>query len=331
MFRMVNNSVIPTGIERKIRVSILQNNIKNESKKLIFSDIFIFFTFKTVLTKQLFRNTINYGVAIMIYEHLLNANKRFGTNPVDIVHFMFQCEPETIQSNVIIAPLWKPDLFSNYSDSITQELDDIFKIWTLSINDQKITYIVTGMGAPNVNETVLTLGCTPCRKIVFIGSVGGLDKNIGIGDIIIPEYSICGDGACRYLANKKLAENDSFGEKNYPNKELFDMIISKTKEITGKNDATYHVGKTYSTDTIIAQFAHIDEITGMGCNCIEMETAALFKSAEICNIKAGAVFCVSDNTVLKKSLFSGITKEENDYEEAVRRNVLTKIVVESFV
>jgi len=267
----------------------------------------------------------------MVYEHLLNANKRFGTNPADIVHFMFQCEPEMIQSNVIIAPLWKPELFSNYSESIIQELDDLFKIWTLSIDDFKITYIVTGMGAPNVNEVVLTLGCTPCRKIIFIGSVGGLDKNIGIGDIVIPEYSICGDGACRYLTNKKLTGNDLFGEKNYPNKELFDAIISKTREITKKNAVTYHIGKNYSTDTIIAQFAHIDEITGMGCNCIEMETAALFKSAEICNIKAGAVFCVSDNTVLKKSLFSGVTKEELEYEKDVRKNVLTKIVMESFL
>jgi len=267
----------------------------------------------------------------MIYEHLLNANKRFGTNPVDIVRFFFHCEPEAIQSNVIIAPLWKPELFSNYSKSITQELDDIFKIWTLSINDLKITYIVTGMGAPNVNEAVLTLGCTPCRKIIFIGSVGSLDKNIGIGDIIIPEYSICGDGACRYLTNKNLTRNDTFGEKNYPNKELFDKIISNTREITEKNDVAYHIGKNYSTDTIIAQFAHIDEIIGMGCNCIEMETAILFKSAEMCNIRAGAVFGVSDNTVLKKSLLSGITKEEMDYEESVRKNVLTKIVMESFL
>jgi len=84
-------------------------------------------------------------------------------------------------------------------------------------------------------------------------------------------------------------------------------------------------------DTIIAQFAHIDEIIGMGCNCIEMETSALFKSAEICSINAATVFSVSDNTILKKSLLSGMTEKEIDYEKNARRNTLTKIVIESFL
>ena len=105
----------------------------------------------------------------------------------------------------------------------------------------------------------------------------------------------------------------------------------KTKEIAGKNNVNYHMGKNFSIDTIIAQFAHIDEIIDMGCNCIEMETAALFKSAEICNISAGAVFSVSDNTIMKKSLLSGMTKDEKEYEKNVRKNVLTKIVIESFL
>jgi purine-nucleoside phosphorylase len=81
---------------------------------------------------------------------------------------------------------------------------------------------------------------------------------------------------------------------------------------------------------VIAQFAHIDEIIKMGCNCIEMETAALFKASEICDIKAGAVFSVSDNTIIKKSLLSGRTKEEMEYRRYVRKNILTKIVLESF-
>ena len=267
----------------------------------------------------------------MIFEHILCANKRFGTKSADIVNFVLNCEPEMINNNVIIAPLWKPELFSNYFDDINQNSDGIFKIWTLSKADLKISYIVTGMGAPNVNDVVLALGCTPCKKIIFIGSVGALDINMKIGDIVIPEYSISGDGSCRYLTNKKLTENDSFGERNYPNKEFFDKIVSKTKEITEKNSVYYHIGNNFCVDTIIAQFAHLDEIIDMGCNCVEMETSVFFKSTEICNIKGGAIFCVSDNTSKKKSLLSGITKEEIDYEKNIRKNILAKIVMESLL
>jgi len=191
--------------------------------------------------------------------------------------------------------------------------------------------IVTGVGAPKVIEVVLALGCTPCKNIIFIGSVGGLDTKFNIGDIIIPEFSVCGDGACRYLTNKKLSENDCFGEKYYPNAEMFEKIVTKTEKTFLENKFSWHIGKNYSVDTIIGQFAHINEIIGMGCNCIEMETAVLFKSAEICGIKAGAIFSVSDNTLQKKSLLSGRTKEERDYRKNVRDNILTKIVIECII
>jgi len=267
----------------------------------------------------------------MIYERILSANKRFGTNPIDIVHSSFQCEPEMIQKDVIIAPEWKPDLFADYADEINQVWDGMYKIWNLSVRKKTVTYIRTGIGAPNVLEAVLALGCTSCEKIIFIGSVGGLDEKIKIGDIVIPEYSICGDGSCRYLTDQGLAGNDCFGEKYYPNKGIYDKIISKTKKITKENNVDWHIGKNFSIDTVIAQFAHIDEILAMGCNCIEMETAALFKSAEICDIKACAIFNVSDNTMLKKSLLSGRSKEEMEFRRYVRKNILTKIVLESFL
>jgi purine-nucleoside phosphorylase len=263
----------------------------------------------------------------LIYEHILNGNKQYGTNKIDICRSSFNCEPNMINENVIIAPAWKPDLFNNFVDNILQITDGIYKLWDLSIGDKKITYILTGIGAPNVLEAVLVLGCTPCKNIIFIGSVGGLDKSFKIGNIIIPEYSICGDGSCRYLTNKKLRENDCFGKKYYPNKEFCNKIISKTDEISKENNVTWYTGKNFSIDTVIAQFIHIDEIVNMGCNCIEMETAVLFKSVEICNIKAGAVFSISDNTMLNKSLLSGRTKEEIEYRKYVRRNIITKIVI----
>jgi len=267
----------------------------------------------------------------VIYEHILSANKRFGTNPIDIVRSVFNCEPETIQKDVIIAPEWKPELFADYVDGINQVWDGIYKIWNLPVNKKTITYIRTGIGAPNVLEAVLTLGCTPCENVIFIGSAGGLDEKLKIGDIVVPEYSICGDGSCRYLTDNELSGNDCFGEKYYPNKEIYEKLVSKTENIAKENNVTWHTGKNFSIDTVIAQFAHIDEILAMGCNCIEMETAALFRSAEICGIKACAIFNVSDNTILKKSLLSGRSKEETKFRKYVRKNILTKIVLESFL
>jgi purine-nucleoside phosphorylase len=264
----------------------------------------------------------------MIYEYILNGNKKFGTNPIDIVRSRLCSDPEIIQKNVIIAPSWEPDIFTDYVESITQIFDSTFKVSNLLLNDRKITYILTGTNAPRILEVVLALGCTPCEKIIFIGSAGGLDKNLKIGDIVIPEYSICGDGACRYLTNKKISENDCFGDKYYPNNKFYEKIKSITDRISKENNINWYIGKNFSIDTVLGQFAHIDEIINMGCNCIEMETAALFKVAEICKIEACAIFCISDNTIIKKSLLSGRIQEEMDYMKFIRRNVVTKIVLE---
>jgi nucleoside phosphorylase len=108
----------------------------------------------------------------------------------------------------------------------------------LSVKNKKTTYILTGIGAPNVMEAVLALGCTPCKNIIFIGSVGGLDKEQKIGDIIIPEYSLCGDGACRYLTNTKLSENDFFGKNTIQIRNFTKILFQKQKKITEENKGT---------------------------------------------------------------------------------------------
>lgn len=77
------------------------------------------------------------------------------------------------------------------------------KVWNIHNGNIKITYIKTGIGAPVLMDSLLSLGVTACKRIIFIGSVGSLDENISIGDIVIPEYSVCGDGASRYILSDK--------------------------------------------------------------------------------------------------------------------------------
>ncbi|QAT63192.1 hypothetical protein EQM13_17285 [Acidilutibacter cellobiosedens] len=80
-------------------------------------------------------------------------------------------------------------------------------------------------------DALLTLGVTSCQQIIFIGSVGSLDDNIGIGDIVIPEYSVCGDGASRYISSDSLNNGDVFGEKIYSNIDLFNKSKTVTERI----------------------------------------------------------------------------------------------------
>ena len=266
----------------------------------------------------------------MEYKDLLEGWKRFGSTPEDVCRQTLNVDADKIQERVIIAPWWEPNVFDNLGNKITvlsESNNFSIKIWEIQADGYKITYIKTGIGAPILTEALLALAGTKCKNVLFVGSVGALDRNISIGDIVIPKLSICGDGMSRYLKGKPLISNDPFGESSFPDLDFFKKLKKYTKEICEKNNVQWHIGKTFSIDTIVAQFAHIDEILDIGCNVIEMETAAAFRAANIINVRLAALFSVSDNTFQSKSLISERPEEEMNYRKEVKRRIFPKIIV----
>ncbi len=252
----------------------------------------------------------------MNYNDLLESHLKYGTTKEDIV---LNRGYEKILENVVIAPWWSHDIFAKLDFRVEQVSE---KVYNLYRDDISFSYIeLKSIGAPVIMENTLPLGLTKCKNLVFLGSAGSLDENIKIGDIVIPTYSICGDGASRFL-NKNL--EDELFKKEYPTKEFTNKLIS----ILEKENIKYHTEVNFSIDTVIAQFYHIDRILELGAKTIEMETANLFKCNDLLNINVTALFCISDNTVVNKSLYSGRTEEENEYRHKVRYEIIPKIVVE---
>lgn len=268
----------------------------------------------------------------MDYNDLIISMKRYGSTEDDICAYVLGIKPEQVQENVIIAPWWEPSVFSGLGSSeyISKTETSSIKIWNISNDITRITYIKTGIGAPVLMDTLLSLGVTPCKKVVFIGSVGALDESIGIGDIVIPEYSVCGDGASRYISFDSLKYGDNFGEKVFPDSKFLKRAKNITELVCKKSNVKWHIGKTFSTDSIFAEFTHIDEILNIGCNVIEMETSSAFKAAHLMGIPLIALLSVSDNTVVNKSLISGRSKQEIDYANFVTCKLFPKIIHELF-
>jgi len=268
----------------------------------------------------------------MDYNDLIASMKKYGSDERDICMHGLGIAPEQVQENVVIAPWWEPASLPGLgiAEYLSESDYSATKIWNIISDGMQITYIKTGIGAPVLMDSLLSLGVTRCKKILFIGSVGSLDTNIGIGDIVIPEYSICGDGASRYITGKTLNSGDVFGEKAFPDPELLNIVKKVTMKVCLDNKVKWHSGKAFSIDTVFAQFTHIDEIMNMGCNVIEMETASAFRAAEVINIPIAAIFSVSDNTVTNKSLISGRLKKEMDYRRFVRSELFPQIILETF-
>ena len=212
-------------------------------------------------------------------------------------------------------------MFNNMNFKIEQVSKKVFNLYR---DDISFSFIeLKRIGAPSIMDYILSLGVTKCKNIIFLGSAGSLDSNIKIGDIVVPEYSICGDGASRYL-NPNF--EDELFKKKYPSKDYTKKIINIMKE----KNIKYHYVPNYSIDTVFAQFYHIDKILELGAKVIEMETAVLFKCNEILNKNVTALLCISDNTLLNKSLYSGRTEEDEIYRHKVRYEIIPEIIVEMF-
>lgn len=269
----------------------------------------------------------------MEYKDLIDGWKRFGSSPEDVCLQTLGVSPDEIHERVIIAPWWEPDVFANLGNETTylSKEKSIIKVWNIHVDECVISYIKTGIGAPILTDAILALAGTKCKKLLFIGSVGALDLNISIGDIVIPMLSICGDGISRYLKGGILKSNDPFGELSYPDEEMFNVLSNTTREMCQENGVQWHIGKTFSVDTIVAQFPYIDEIMNMGCNVIEMETAAAFRAATLVNLKLAALFSVSDNTLKNKSLLIGGEDSEMNYRKEVRKNIFPKIILKTLL
>ena len=254
----------------------------------------------------------------MKYSDILEAHFKYGTTREDIIK---RYGYEEILDNVVLAPWWSHEIFREKVLKIEKVSVKVFNIYGDGFS---FSYIEVGqVGAPVILDTVLALGVTNCKSILFIGSVGSLSSEIKIGDIVIPNGSICCDGASRYL-NRSF--KDEFFEVEYPTVELTKKLV----ELVQKFDVKYHHVLNCSVDSIFGQFVHIDEFLEMGALTIEMETATLFKASALIGVNAGAIFVVSDNVLMDKSLFSGRSDEENKYRHYVKEEVIPEIVCRLF-
>jgi len=251
---------------------------------------------------------------------------KYNISPADVVRMAFRCTPETIHADVILAPLWKVEIFDSWADRITVITPDV--LYELVFQGKPISFVRSGVGAPLTGDAVLALSCTPCERILFTGSVGGLRPEMHIGDLMIPEFSYSGDGFCRYLQPGFPAQ-DCYLERHAPDGRLSSALADATLPLARQAGVTVHTGPVFSIDTILAQFRILDEIVNqLGCIGIEMETAAVFKAARMAGIRAAALFSVSDVTVKNQSLFSGRPQEEQDHRKVIRRKILAKALLD---
>lgn len=151
--------------------------------------------------------------------------------------------------------------------------------------DKKVSVQGTGMGMPSLSIYVHELfECYNVQKAIRVGTIGGLQDDVKVRDIIIANCSHSDSS----LLNKR------FGSLHYCPTADFDIVykaFQKSKQLGIKAK----VGPVVSSDLFYDKPETNDLWKKYGALGLEMESAELFTLAAEFKREAGAIFTVSNH------------------------------------
>jgi DeoD family purine-nucleoside phosphorylase len=208
-----------------------------------------------------------------------------------MAQFHIRCESEDISPYVILVGnpqraekmshlLENPKLVNEYR---------LLYVYTGYYKGERITIATTGMGAPStaiVLEELINLGG---KVFIRVGSAGGIDPNLNVGDVVVATGSIRDDGTTpNYLRTTFPAVADF---------DITKTIIEVGKEI--KPNLAY--GVVISEDAFYIPYSdeEMEKFVKAKVKAIEMESGCVFIVSAARGVKAGALFALDGNVYLK--------------------------------
>jgi uridine phosphorylase len=157
-------------------------------------------------------------------------------------------------------------------------------IYEFTHEGQPVAFLYPLVGAPFAAaflEVAIAIGC---RKFVVCGGAGVLDRNIPVGDIIVPDAAIRDEGVSyHYLPPGRQIDAEP---------KTVDAITSTLDD----HAKSYRIGKTWTTDAIFRETeAKIKHRKAEGCITVEMEAAAMFAVAQFRGVDLGFMLFGGDD------------------------------------
>ena len=160
--------------------------------------------------------------------------------------------------------------------------------YTGTYNGKKVTVMASGMGCPTIGIYSYELfKFYDVDKIIRVGSIGSLKKDIKIMDLIVAEKSYTNTNYDNFYI-KNGGEGYICGSN---------ALIKKAKKIADKNNMVCHLGDILCSDTFYSDADVNQKAIEKGLLGVEMESAALYINAKKLKKDALCICTVSDNIV----------------------------------
>jgi uridine phosphorylase len=156
--------------------------------------------------------------------------------------------------------------------------------YLLKHNDALILVIkAAGFGAPTAVMSLEELAAYGIDKFINLGTAGGLQKDMNVGDIVVCDRAIRDEGTSHhYLPDEKYAHSS---------KELTAGLVTAIEE----RRIRFRIGTSWTTDAVYRETVEeLKQYRGEGVLTVEMEAAALFAVGSFRKVSVSSVFSVSD-------------------------------------
>ena len=156
----------------------------------------------------------------------------------------------------------------------------------------------TGMGCPGatiVFEELIQLGC---KKLIRVGTCGGLQAHHALGDLIVALTAVPADSTASHLVG---------GEPHCPTASW--NLIHGATHVAKERGQALHVGPVVSSDLFYnPDGGQYERWSKRGVLAVEMEAAALFTVAALRGVEAACLLTVSD--IVVEGVFTRISDDE---------------------
>lgn len=224
---------------------------------------------------------------------------------------------------LVVAPGWTPTkVLNGFPVEIVTTAKHSYKSgFEVKGNGFRIAWIQTSAGAGSLIDELSLCAFLDFDRLVFVGAVGALSEEIGIGALCTPSYCISGTMANGYLT-EDLRTYKPFG-KVFPSDPGF---VSEIISLIRNMGYDIRRAPVFCTDSVLCEYAHMDFIKSFDVELIEEETSSFYLMADLLEKPAIALLVVSDNSAIGESLVLR-TPEQKEIYNVTRYQVIPKILL----
>lgn len=193
-------------------------------------------------------------------------------------------------------------------DSETLTRNREYTLTNARFDGRPVTICSTGVGCPSAAIAVEELANVGVETFIRVGTTGGLQSDIDIGDVIVATAAGKTEGTSKRYES---VEFPAVADYN-----VTEELVDAAKHF----DEDIHLGPIVTDDAYYAETgAFIEECESAGILAVEMEAAIIFTLARRKGLRAGAICTVDGNLV--KGTQKGVDTDGQELPEAAKRRV----------